>query len=251
MRWEWSPGKMETFVDDKSYFVATRSEADREDGWRAWPFDKPFHLLLNIAVGGVWGGQQGVDESIWPIGETAAHEFSLDGLEAHRSYPFTVQAVDIAGNKSGEAAISVTTELANPAAVPGRVEAEAYLFMNGVDTEPTTDEGGGSNVGWIDDGDWLDYAIEARHSGPLRASFRIASESREGDLQLLDSEGGLLTTVAVPATGGWQRWQTIESGPFQLKEGVQQIRLHAKTGGFNLNWFEIIEADEEAAGANE
>jgi len=31
-----------------------------------WPFDERFHLLLNIAVGGNWGGVQGVDESIFP-----------------------------------------------------------------------------------------------------------------------------------------------------------------------------------------
>ena len=34
--------------------------------FKEWPFDKPFHLLLNIAVGGTWGGSKGVDEKIWP-----------------------------------------------------------------------------------------------------------------------------------------------------------------------------------------
>jgi beta-glucanase (GH16 family) len=31
-----------------------------------WPFDKPFNFLLNIAVGGDWGGKHGVDDSIFP-----------------------------------------------------------------------------------------------------------------------------------------------------------------------------------------
>ena len=31
-----------------------------------WPFDQPFFLILNVAVGGNWGGQKGVDETIWP-----------------------------------------------------------------------------------------------------------------------------------------------------------------------------------------
>jgi beta-glucanase (GH16 family) len=35
-------------------------------GWREWPFDKPQHLLLNIAVGGNWGGAQGIDDSVFP-----------------------------------------------------------------------------------------------------------------------------------------------------------------------------------------
>ncbi|MFZ4474942.1 MAG: glycoside hydrolase family 16 protein, partial [Saprospiraceae bacterium] len=31
-----------------------------------WPFDKAFHLILNMAVGGNWGGKKGVDEQHWP-----------------------------------------------------------------------------------------------------------------------------------------------------------------------------------------
>ena len=34
--------------------------------YKQWPFDKPFHLILNVAVGGEWGDAKGVDESIWP-----------------------------------------------------------------------------------------------------------------------------------------------------------------------------------------
>ena len=64
---EWTPNKIEVFVDDISYFVSTfDSEKDAEDGFKAWPFDKPFNLILNIAVGGEWGGVEGIDESIFP-----------------------------------------------------------------------------------------------------------------------------------------------------------------------------------------
>lgn len=35
-------------------------------GVGSWPFDQPFYLLLNFAVGGSWGGQHGVDESVFP-----------------------------------------------------------------------------------------------------------------------------------------------------------------------------------------
>ena len=64
---EWTPGRIEAFVDGKSYFISTYDPAvDAEDGWKAWPFDQRFHLLLNIAVGGGWGGQQGVVDTIWP-----------------------------------------------------------------------------------------------------------------------------------------------------------------------------------------
>lgn len=58
----WSAEKIEVYVDSTKYFTFTNEGT----GWQAWPFDKQFHLLLNIAVGGAWGGAQGVDPSIFP-----------------------------------------------------------------------------------------------------------------------------------------------------------------------------------------
>lgn len=59
---EWSLEKIEVFVDAVKYF----NFVNEGKGWEVWPFDKDFHLLLNIAVGGAWGGAQGVDNSIFP-----------------------------------------------------------------------------------------------------------------------------------------------------------------------------------------
>lgn len=58
----WDSEKIEWFTDAKKVFTFTNEHTGSE----AWPFSKPFHLLLNIAVGGFWGGQKGVDESIFP-----------------------------------------------------------------------------------------------------------------------------------------------------------------------------------------
>ena len=49
-------------MDGNNYF----SFVNEHTGYDAWPFDNKMHLLLNIAVGGNWGGQQGIDDSIWP-----------------------------------------------------------------------------------------------------------------------------------------------------------------------------------------
>ncbi len=64
---EWTPAAITAFVDGTRYFTfdnerLTNAQAD----WRHWPFDTDFKLLVNLAVGGNWGGQKGVDESIWP-----------------------------------------------------------------------------------------------------------------------------------------------------------------------------------------
>jgi beta-glucanase (GH16 family) len=60
---EWSENKMDFYVDDNLYHTVIR---DPKDDFKGWPFDKRFHLIMNIAVGGNWGGAQGVDENIWP-----------------------------------------------------------------------------------------------------------------------------------------------------------------------------------------
>lgn len=59
---EWNETEIKAYVDDKIYF-AFKNE---NKGWEYWPFSKSFHLILNIAVGGTWGGAQGVDNSIFP-----------------------------------------------------------------------------------------------------------------------------------------------------------------------------------------
>lgn len=58
----WTKDSIHVSVDGQDYFHF----ANEKTGKDAWPFDQPFHLLLNIAVGGNWGGMRGVDENIWP-----------------------------------------------------------------------------------------------------------------------------------------------------------------------------------------
>lgn len=60
---EWFHDRMEFFVDDKKYFTF---ENERKT-WKEWPFDQPFYLIINLAIGGGWGGQQGIDETIFPV----------------------------------------------------------------------------------------------------------------------------------------------------------------------------------------
>ena len=59
---EWTADKM-TFLVDGEPLLTYANDGTGED---AWPFDKPFYVILNLAWGGAWGGQQGVDESCLP-----------------------------------------------------------------------------------------------------------------------------------------------------------------------------------------
>ena len=59
---EWEANEYRVFVDSTLYFTFKNEGT----GYKSWPFDKRFHLLLNVAVGGNWGGQKGIDETIFP-----------------------------------------------------------------------------------------------------------------------------------------------------------------------------------------
>ena len=61
---EWTPERIDAFVDDSHYFTYVNEGT----GWRAWPYDHPFHLILNLAVGGAWGRAGGpIDDGIFPL----------------------------------------------------------------------------------------------------------------------------------------------------------------------------------------
>jgi beta-glucanase (GH16 family) len=61
-RCDWTPYAVRGYFDDQLVFIFV----NEGKGPGKWPFDKKFHLLLNIAVGGNWGGAQGVDDTVFP-----------------------------------------------------------------------------------------------------------------------------------------------------------------------------------------
>ena len=71
---EWSPDRIDFSVDGQKYFTF-RNEGT---GSRTWPFDKPQYVILNLAIGGTWGGQKGIDDSLFP------HRLYVDYVRVYR-----------------------------------------------------------------------------------------------------------------------------------------------------------------------
>ena len=60
---EWSPERIDIFVDDVHYFTYVNEGT----GWNAWPYDHPYNLIINLAIGGQWGRSGGpIDDTIFP-----------------------------------------------------------------------------------------------------------------------------------------------------------------------------------------
>jgi beta-glucanase (GH16 family) len=59
---DWTPERLVMSIDGKPNFTFARSDKKSE-----WPFDLPHYLILNIAIGGAWGGAQGIDDKALPV----------------------------------------------------------------------------------------------------------------------------------------------------------------------------------------
>ncbi|MGF1585081.1 MAG: family 16 glycosylhydrolase [Bacteroidales bacterium] len=71
---EWFEDRIDFYVDENKYFTF---EKESEGGNDVWPFDKPHYLLLNLAIGGDWGGSRGIDDSVFP------HRFLIDYVRVY------------------------------------------------------------------------------------------------------------------------------------------------------------------------
>jgi hypothetical protein len=117
-----------------------------------------------------------------------------------------------------------------------QIEAENFVLNNGVQTENCSE--GGQNVGWIDVGDWMVWDINLPKTGSYKVEYRVAG--LYGGSIRLEKAGGspIYGTITVPATGGWQTWQTI-SHTVTLNAGQQQIAIYTPASGYNINWIKF------------
>ena len=125
--------------------------------------------------------------------------------------------------------------------IPGYVEAEDFIYQEGLSTEETSDVNGGLNIGYTDIGDFADYLVLVTETGEYDINFRAASENQSGSilLQLISgSDIQNLTQISLPVTGGWQSWETV-SASTNLTQGSYKLRMKVIQPGFNLNWIEF------------
>lgn len=108
-----------------------------------------------------------------------------------------------------------------------------------VDIEPCKDSiTNGFNVGWIEDGEWMQYTIYSENDAVYDVNIRSASKDVVGEITFLLEDKR--QTTKLPATGGNQIWKTVTTKNIQLKKGWNKLRLLATKGGFNLNYIQFV-----------
>jgi nitrous oxidase accessory protein NosD len=116
--------------------------------------------------------------------------------------------------------------------------------QSGVDVESTTDAGGGFNVGWIQQSEWLEYTINVGSSGLYDLALRVASAAA-GSLFHVEVDGANVTgAMTIPFTGGFQNWTTISKGGIAITSGEHVLKLvfdqNAPAGYVgNVNWMRL------------
>jgi Carbohydrate binding module (family 6)/Ricin-type beta-trefoil lectin domain/Putative Ig domain len=159
----------------------------------------------------------------------------------------TVTATDGTG-ASGTASFSWTVNAASGSTLT--ITASDYAAASsGVMTQPTSDTGGGDNVGWIGNGSWLEYTNVNFGSGYPQIEARVASAVAGTDIGTISFEIGSLTatpfaTITVNGTGGWQTWLTsapTANSPPPTGTQTLYVSFATSTGAnfVNVNWFEL------------
>ncbi|SHJ60880.1 Por secretion system C-terminal sorting domain-containing protein [Reichenbachiella agariperforans] len=166
---------------------------------------------------------------------STSHSYTATG-----SYTASLTVSD--GSLTHTASVEITVTEASVCAgstpLPALIQAEDYNSTSGTDTEATSDTDGGLNVGWIDQGDWMDYILDVPNAGNYTIDLRIAGDGTAAKSIDLLIDGNSTATVNFNGTGGWQNWTTVNS-TITLNAGCQTLRLSAATGGFNINWIDI------------
>src|SRR5690606_25104611 len=112
------------------------------------------------------------------------------------------------------------------------------------DIEPTTDTGGGFNLGYTTAGEWLTYTVNASSAGYYDIQLRVASAGQGGAFHVEIDGVDMTGPITVDDTGGWQSWQTITAQGITLKKGQNVVKVVMETNGdagrtANFNWFQF------------
>ncbi|MDP5275922.1 carbohydrate-binding protein [Chengkuizengella axinellae] len=133
-----------------------------------------------------------------------------------------------------------------------KIEVENYNTQYGVQTENTSDEGGGLNVGHTDNGDYIGFNNVNFENGAVGVDVRAATDSEGGTLEFRvdNPTGAIIGTVEITNTGGWQTWVT-ETAEISNVTGVHDLYVVFQNGSGgigNINWIKFFDTADVIKG---
>ena len=227
-----SPEQIRWYLDGAQFFSVNANQVSASTWNNATHHG--FFIILNVAIGGGFPAAFGG-------GPTAATQPGI---------PMMVDYV--AAYTSGGGTTTPPTTTPPTTTPPGNrdayatIQAESFNAQFGTQTESTQDTGGGQNVGWIANGDWLQYnGVNFGGSAAHQFSARVASGAAGGvsglvEVRLDNVNNAPIGSFAVGNTGGWQSWRTVPANISGVT-GTHTVFLRFTSGQpadfVNVNWF--------------
>ncbi len=121
---------------------------------------------------------------------------------------------------------------------------QGWAYRNdGVDIELTMDNvnTNGYNVGWFNGGEWMKYTVDVANDAVYDVEIRVATIGTDSRLHLEVDGADITGLVAVPNTGDWQTWQTLNISNLVLSPDDSNISLHCDVTGFNVGSMNFTE----------
>jgi Carbohydrate binding module (family 6) len=227
-------------VDDIQYHSVSQNQLPAST-WANMTTHAGFFIILNVAMGGGFPAAFGGG----PTGATTP------------GVPMVVDYVAVyqAGGGGGPGPTTTTAPpptTTNPPPGGGfnafsRIEAERFNAQGGVQTEATTDSGGGLNLSHLANGDWAQFNNVNFGTGAPARQFvgRVASGAGGGvsglvEVRLDSRSNPPIGSFAIANTGGWQSWRTVPANITGVT-GTHTVFITFTSGQpadfVNLNWF--------------
>jgi len=240
---EWEPDEIRWYVNGTRYYRVTSTtwfSTAAPNNPRA-PFDTPFHLLLNVAVGGNWPGNP-TEATPFPA------QLQVDYVRVSQrpsQGPYAAQPI-----------------------LPARIEAERFdlgggsIAYNDVDPENRGNQlrmqeavdiencsEGGHNVGFFSSGEWMEYTVQVPREGQYELRLRYATQTAGCSVGVSVDGVSVGASAALTPTGAWQTYRTVRVLA-NLTPGTRVIRITnagPANRDFNLNWMEILQPGDANA----
>ncbi len=245
-------------------------------GWSWWPVKKPgVNNPLRVEVNedytsliDYWRGNApapSAEEAFQAVIQFAGNHrienciFQNDVIDAMIRQPFSTNTLPFSDHKPGQAIFASDYDLGRNNYAYFDLDTGDYhgsaggdwvdwnqgrAYRNdGVDIEvcTDTDESNGYNIGWTEDGEWMQYALTTDSLAAYTLNIRYASGSVGGTVRFLADEIPVIGNIVLPATGGWQNWVSWQSDDIILPADTVKIKLVVEQGGININYIKFTD----------
>ncbi|WP_110687598.1 carbohydrate-binding protein [Salinicola aestuarinus] len=176
--------------------------------------------------------------------------YLVEGIQPAKRAPFTDDQTPWTLDQNG-----LTVEAANfDEGAPFQTYRDASEEQLGSDFRDTGVDirGDGDAIGWVEDGEWVEYTIEVEQAGVYDLSFLSALGSQSGGARTItatfDGGAGVYahTTASVGFSGGWSTFLPTEKQGVLLEAGEQVLRVTFNGGSQNLESFSLTPAAQSA-----